>query len=35
MSVGFHTLIVADVVDETAEARSIRFAVPEELRETF
>ncbi|HVQ08571.1 MAG TPA: 2Fe-2S iron-sulfur cluster-binding protein [Allosphingosinicella sp.] len=35
MSVSFHTLSVADVVDETAEARSIRFAVPEELRETF
>src|SRR3954451_21447711 len=35
MSVGFHRLKVADVVDETAEARSIRFAVPEELRETF
>ncbi|MGQ0661048.1 2Fe-2S iron-sulfur cluster-binding protein [Sphingosinicella sp.] len=35
MSVGFHTLTVAEVVDETSEARSIRFAVPEELRETF
>jgi ring-1,2-phenylacetyl-CoA epoxidase subunit PaaE len=35
MSVSFHSLTVADVVDETAEARSIRFAVPEELRETF
>jgi ring-1,2-phenylacetyl-CoA epoxidase subunit PaaE len=35
MSVSFHTLTVADVVEETAEARSIRFAVPEELRETF
>jgi ring-1,2-phenylacetyl-CoA epoxidase subunit PaaE len=35
MSVAFHTLTVADVVDETVEARSIRFAVPEELRETF
>ena len=35
MSVAFHTLTVADVVDETAEARSIRFAVPEQLRETF
>jgi ring-1,2-phenylacetyl-CoA epoxidase subunit PaaE len=35
MSVGFHILTIADVVDETAEARSIRFAVPEELRETF
>lgn len=35
MSVSFHRLTVAEVVDETAEARSIRFAVPEELRETF
>jgi ring-1,2-phenylacetyl-CoA epoxidase subunit PaaE len=35
MSVSFHSLTVADVVDETAEARSIRFDVPEELRETF
>jgi ring-1,2-phenylacetyl-CoA epoxidase subunit PaaE len=35
MSVSFHTLTIADVLDETAEARSIRFAVPEELRETF
>ncbi|TMJ19242.1 MAG: 2Fe-2S iron-sulfur cluster binding domain-containing protein [Alphaproteobacteria bacterium] len=35
MSAGFHRLIVAEVMDETAEARSIRFAVPEELRETF
>jgi ring-1,2-phenylacetyl-CoA epoxidase subunit PaaE len=35
MSVGFHTLTIADIVDETAEARSIRFAVPEELLETF
>jgi ring-1,2-phenylacetyl-CoA epoxidase subunit PaaE len=35
MSVSFHTLEVAEVVDETNEARSIRFVVPEELRETF
>ena len=35
MSVGFHKLTVAAVIDETGEARSIRFAVPEELRETF
>jgi ring-1,2-phenylacetyl-CoA epoxidase subunit PaaE len=35
MSVSFHRLTVAEVIDETAEARSIRFAVPEELRETF
>jgi ring-1,2-phenylacetyl-CoA epoxidase subunit PaaE len=35
MSAGFHRLTVAEVVDETAEARSIRFIVPEELREAF
>jgi ring-1,2-phenylacetyl-CoA epoxidase subunit PaaE len=35
MSVGFHTLTIAEIVPETAEAHSIRFAVPEELRETF
>jgi len=35
MSVGFHTLTVAEVVDETSDARSIRFDVPEVLRETF
>jgi ring-1,2-phenylacetyl-CoA epoxidase subunit PaaE len=35
MSVSFHKLVIADVVEETAEARSIRFALPEELRETF
>jgi ring-1,2-phenylacetyl-CoA epoxidase subunit PaaE len=35
MSVGFHTLTIAEVVPETAEAHSIRFAVPEQLRETF
>ncbi|HEY5711217.1 MAG TPA: ferredoxin--NADP reductase [Allosphingosinicella sp.] len=35
MSVAFHTLTVADVVEETDEAHSIRFEVPEELRETF
>jgi len=35
MSVGFHILEVAEIVPETAEAHSIRFAVPEELRETF
>src|SRR3954468_14478262 len=35
MSVSFHRLVVAEVVDETAEARSIRFAVPEELHEAF
>ena len=35
MSVSFHKLVVAEIVDETAEARSIRFAVPETLRESF
>ncbi len=35
MSVGFHSLEVAEVIAETSEASSIRFAVPEELRETF
>lgn len=35
MSAGFHMLKIAEVVDETGEARSIRFDVPEELRETF
>ncbi|HKR23866.1 MAG TPA: 1,2-phenylacetyl-CoA epoxidase subunit PaaE [Allosphingosinicella sp.] len=35
MSVGFHTLKIAEIVPETAEAHSIRFDVPEELRETF
>jgi len=35
MSVGFHTLTIAEVVPETGEAHSIRFDVPEELRETF
>lgn len=35
MSAAFHTLTIADVIDETAEARSIRFSVPEALRDTF
>jgi ring-1,2-phenylacetyl-CoA epoxidase subunit PaaE len=35
MSVSFHRLVVAEVVDETSEARSIRFDVPVELGETF
>lgn len=35
MSVGFHRLTVAEVVSETADASSIRFHVPEALRETF
>ena len=35
MSAHFHELAVAEVVDETAEARSIRFDVPPELRARF
>ena len=35
MSVGFHRLAIAEVVPETAEAKSIRFAVPTELEEAF
>ncbi|HEY5722041.1 MAG TPA: ferredoxin--NADP reductase [Allosphingosinicella sp.] len=35
MSVGFHSLTVAQTVPETADAMSIRFDVPAELRETF
>jgi ring-1,2-phenylacetyl-CoA epoxidase subunit PaaE len=35
MSGGFYRLRIADVIDETADARSIRFDLPEELRESF
>lgn len=35
MSIEFHTLTIAEVIDETAEAKSIRFDLPEALRETF
>ena len=35
MSVGFHRLEIAEIVPETPEASSIRFAVPPELAETF
>ena len=35
MSAGFHSLTIDRIVEETAEAKSIRFAVPEELRESF
>ncbi|SMF77752.1 1,2-phenylacetyl-CoA epoxidase subunit PaaE [Allosphingosinicella indica] len=35
MSASFHRLTVAEIVPETADAKSIRFAVPEELKETF
>jgi ring-1,2-phenylacetyl-CoA epoxidase subunit PaaE len=31
----FHSLEVAEIVEETADARSIRFAVPPELAETY
>jgi ring-1,2-phenylacetyl-CoA epoxidase subunit PaaE len=35
MSAGFHNLTIAAVDEETSEAKSIRFDVPEALRETF
>jgi len=35
MSAAFHTLRIAEIVPETAEAKSIRFDVPEELRPAF
>jgi ring-1,2-phenylacetyl-CoA epoxidase subunit PaaE len=35
MSVTFHSLAIAEIVDETAEAKSIRFDVPPELGEAF
>ncbi|MFL6800413.1 MAG: FAD-binding oxidoreductase, partial [Sphingomicrobium sp.] len=35
MSVHFHALKVAEIVPETAEANSIRFDIPPELREAF
>ncbi len=35
MSVNFHPLTIAEIVDETADARSIRFEVPQALREAF
>ena len=35
MSVSFHTLKIAEVIPETAEAKSIRFELPEALREEF
>ena len=35
MSVHFHALRVAEVVPETAEANSIRFEIPPELRDQF
>lgn len=35
MSVHFHELKVAEIIPETAEANSIRFEVPPELRDSF
>jgi len=35
MSVHFHPLRIAEIVPETAEANSIRFEIPPELREVF
>lgn len=35
MSAAFHTLTVAEIVEETADAKSIRFELPEELRPAF
>ena len=35
MSAGFHALPIAEIVPETSEAKSIRFFVPDALRDTF
>lgn len=35
MSVSFHRLRIAEIVPETADAKSIRFEVPRDLEETF
>jgi ring-1,2-phenylacetyl-CoA epoxidase subunit PaaE len=35
MSATFHKLAITEVIPETADAKSIRFAVPDELRESF
>jgi ring-1,2-phenylacetyl-CoA epoxidase subunit PaaE len=35
MSAGFHNLSIAAVDEETSEAKSVSFALPEALRETF
>lgn len=35
MSVSFHRLTIADVIAETADAKSLRFDVPADLGETF
>ena len=35
MSISFHTLKIAEVIPETSDAKSIRFELPEELRQEF
>jgi ring-1,2-phenylacetyl-CoA epoxidase subunit PaaE len=35
MSASFHILRIAEVIEETADAKSIRFELPEELRQEF
>jgi ring-1,2-phenylacetyl-CoA epoxidase subunit PaaE len=35
MGAAFHSLIIADVIPETDEALSVRFVVPDQLRDTF
>ena len=35
MSVGFHALPIAEIVPETSEAKSIRFDLSDDLRDTF
>ena len=35
MAEHFHALRVAEIVPETAEANSIRFEIPAELRDAF
>ena len=35
MSVHFYSLRIAEIVPETAEANSIRFEIPPELRDAF
>ena len=35
MSASFHRLRIAEIVQETADARSIRFELPAELADTY
>jgi ring-1,2-phenylacetyl-CoA epoxidase subunit PaaE len=35
MSISFHSLRIAEVIDETSDAKSIRFELPEELSQEF